>query len=151
VVDEKTRQYQREHYLKNREKISEAKKDRYKADPSYRKSAQKRALERYHATREGKQRGKRGYNHPKVANVGGADVIVHSVKAFADKVGRNVQTIRSWEEKKVIPPPTFTDARNRRWYSDSHIERTARAVQKFEATGALSLSVLLKLVEREFK
>lgn len=151
MVDTKNKQYQREHYLKNRDKISEAKKERYRTDPNYRKSAQKRALERYHATREGKQRGKRGYNHPKVAHVDGQDVIVHSVKAFADQANRNVQTIRSWEEKRVIPPPTFTDARNRRWYSDAHIARVVRAVSKFEATGALSLDVLKKLVEREFK
>lgn len=147
----KEREYQRLHYMENKEAISAAKRARYKEDPAYRDSARKRALSRYHETRVGKERGRRGYNHPKVVRVDGKDVLVHCVKAFADRVGRNVQTIRAWEERKVIPAPTFVDGRNRRWYSDAHIEGVARAVARFAAAGALGLSILTKLVEREFR
>jgi hypothetical protein len=147
----KEREYQKLHYQENKETISAAKRDRYKEDPTYRNSARKRALSRYHETRVGKERGRRGYNHPKVVQVNGKDVLVHCVKAFADRVGRNVQTIRAWEEREVIPTPTFVDDRNRRWYSDAHIEGVARAVARFAAAGALSLDILGKLVGREFR
>lgn len=95
--------------------------------------------------------GVRGYNRPRVMSVDGQDILVHCVSEFADRAGRDVQTITAWEQNKIIPPPTVTDEMGRRWYSESHMNFVAGLVEKFRSTGGRNLAEFKELVRKEGK
>jgi len=97
------------------------------------------------------QTGVRGYNRPRVKLVGDKDVLVHCVSEFADRVGRDVQTITAWEANSIIPPPTVTDEMGRRWYSDPHIEFIAEVAEEFRASGGRNLADFKELVGKKWK
>lgn len=97
------------------------------------------------------QTGVRGYNRPRVKLVGDKDVLVHCVSEFADRVGRDVQTITAWEQNGIIPPPTVTDEMSRRWYSDPHIEFIADVAEEFRANGGRNLGEFKELVWKKWK
>jgi DNA-binding transcriptional MerR regulator len=97
------------------------------------------------------QTGVRGYNRPRVKLVGDKDVLVHCVSEFADRVGRDVQTITAWEANDIIPPPTVTDEMGRRWYSDPHIEFIAEVADDFKRSGGRNLAEFKELVSKKWK
>lgn len=154
------RAYSREYYFKHREEITNERRQHYNSDSRFREQIKSRVMERYKATqgekkkvmRElGQESPVRGYNRPRVMQLGGKDILVHSVKEFADKVGRNVQTITAWEEGKVIPPPTVVDEMGRRWYSESHIERISDLSKAFRTNGGRSLSEFKGFIQTKLK
>lgn len=104
---------------------------------------------------EGKNRelgpGVRGYNRPRVMAVDGQDSLVHCVSEFADRVGRDVQTITAWEQNKIIPMPTVTDEMGRRWYSETHMNFVAGLVERFRSAGGRNLDEFKELVWKEWK
>lgn len=104
---------------------------------------------------EGKNRelgpGVRGYNRPRVMAVDGEDSLVHCVSEFADRVGRDVQTITAWEQNKIIPMPTVTDEMGRRWYSERHMNFVAGLVESFRSAGGRNLNEFKELVWKEWK
>jgi len=95
--------------------------------------------------------GVRGYNRPRVMSVRGEDILVHCVSEFADRVGRDVQTITAWESNKIIPPPTVTDEMGRRWYGEVHMNFIAELTEKFRSGGGRSLDQFKDLVWKEWK
>lgn len=95
--------------------------------------------------------GVRGYNRPRVMSVDGQDILVHCVSEFADRVGRDVQTITAWEQNKIIPAPTVTDEMGRRWYSDGHMNFVAGLVERFRSSGGRNLAEFKELVGKEWK
>jgi len=151
MPEDMVREYQRKYYVEHRGEISQRKRDRYAGDPSVRETARKKAMERYLEGRVPGERKVRKYNHPRVVLVGGKTVLYYCVGEFADGVGRNVQTITQWEDKKVIPAPTMVDRVGRRWYSEVHMDAVADAVEKYDKGGRRSLSVLKQIVGEEFE
>lgn len=150
---DKVRAYNQMYYIQNRDALREKRKVLYSENPEYREKARMRAVARNvqrkmeigKVGREG-----RGYNIPKIVLIDGEQVRVHSVKEFADRVGRNVQTIRSWETKGVIPSATFVDERGRRWYSERHMDIIARTYQAIIEKGGTDIASFKALVEDEF-
>jgi hypothetical protein len=141
------RNYFQSYYAAHREEISRSRRERYKADPVYREQVMERALERYRRVREERIKARngepslpsiRGYNKARIFQVDGRNVLVRSVREFADRVGRDVQTIKAWEEKGVIPPPTVVDELRRRWYAEAHIELLARVARSYWSEGGRS-------------
>jgi len=149
--ENKVGSYNQAYYVSHREALSEKRAKLYSDNSGYRKRAKARAMERYRLQREGKVgRAARGYNIPKVVPIDGVDVRVHCVKEFADKLGRRVQTIRSWESKEIIPSPTFVDDRGRRWYGEEYMDAVEKAHKKFIEKNAVRLEDFKAMVEKEF-
>jgi DNA-binding transcriptional MerR regulator len=95
--------------------------------------------------------GVRGYNRPRVMPVNGQDILVHCVSEFADRVGRDVQTITAWEQNGVIPPPTVTDEMGRRWYDEGHMNLIAGIAEQFRSGGGRNLPEFKELVWKSWK
>lgn len=152
MLEDKVREYQRKYYEDNRDRISERKRKRYASDPEVRERARKKAMARYIQNRpEGTgERKVRRYNHPRVVMVDGETQLFHCVREFADRAGRNVQTITKWESMEVIPPPPMVDKAGRRWYSEAHMDAIARAVTKYDKSGRRDLSLLKDMIQAEF-
>ncbi len=143
--------YNQMYYVTHKEDLSKKRAKLYAENLDYRKKARERAMARYRQERENRPgKAGRGYNIPKVVPIDGEDVRVHCVKEFADQIGRRVQTIRSWEAKGVIPPPTVVDDRGRRWYSEKHMAAVEKAQDKFIEKNAVSLEDFKAMVEKEF-
>lgn len=151
-TEDKVREYQRRYYQENREKISKRKRERYASDPKVREAARKKAMARYLQNRseDGGERKVRRYNHPRVVVVDGETQLFHCVREFADRVGRNVQTITKWEAMEVIPTPPMVDKAGRRWYSEKHMTAIASAVGKYDKAGRRDLALLKDMVQAEF-
>lgn len=149
------------YYAENKVAISNRRKARYNSDAKYREKAQSRAMERHIEMKTQRQKsspassdplshGARGYNKPRVMTIGGKPVLVRGVAEFADRIGRDVQTITVWEQNKVIPPPTGKDELNRRWYSDNHIEFIRGMVMDFQASGSRRLAEFRAMVLKKW-
>ena len=152
-LDAKT--YSRAYYASHREELAERRKKRYQADPQYRDQDKARAMEQYRRRRDERIKARngeaviqhvRGYNRPRIFLIGGQSVLVRCVLEFADRLGRNVQTVTAWERRGVIPPPSVVDEMCRRWYTDRHIEVVGLAVKKYHAAGNHRLSELKRIV-----
>jgi hypothetical protein len=151
------RKYQRDYYATNRERISRRRRVQYAVDPAYREQVKERAMDRYRKLREERVKARhgeppappkcRGYNKPRVLHVDGRDMLVRSVREFADRVGRDVQTITLWEQQSIIPKPTVVDEIGRRWYADAHIELVARVAASFWREGGRSKDGLKRRVK----
>lgn len=136
--------YYREYYRKHREELAAKRRRRYADDPEYRERVRTRAVESFRRKRDEKLKAQggvpkparsRGFNRPRVMEQDGKSILLHGVGIFADHVGVSVQSITSWEQEKIAPPPTVIDEMNRRWYSDAHINLIAHVVQKFRLEG----------------
>jgi len=151
-AEDKVRQYQRRYYEANRAKISKRKRERYASDPLVREVARKKAMARYLTTKpKSGERKVRSRNHPRVVVVDGETQLFHCVREFAERAGRNVQTITKWEAAEVIPKPPMVDKAGRRWYSETHMDIIAKAVAKYDKSGRRDLSLLTDFVEAEFE
>lgn len=148
--------YFQAYYAKNRDKLSEKRRERYRTDEKYRNQVKQRAMERYLRQREERLKDLeenpqeprvRGNNFPRVMEIDGKDVLVHGVSEFASRVGRNVQTITAWEGKGVIPTPTVKDDLGRRWYSEEHMDFIASLAREFRSQGGRSLNEFRELIE----
>lgn len=160
VEGENPKNYFAAYYADNKVQISERRKRKYATDPLYREEAKKRALARHHRIREDRPtpsgtdplaHGARGYNKPRVIVVNGQPILCRGVAEFADRIGRDVQTITVWEGSGVVPPPTGRDELNRRWYSDAHIEFVRGVVLEFQQSGSRRLADFKELVQKRWK
>ena len=151
-AQDKTKEYQRRYYVENRDKISARKRRRYAEDPKVREAARKKAMARYlqSKAKNGGERKVRSRNHPRVVVVDGETQLFHCVREFAERVGRNVQTITKWEAAEVIPAPPMVDKAGRRWYSEHHMDTIAKAVAKYDKSGRRDLSLLSDFVQAQF-
>jgi len=152
------RAYCKGYYMKNRETLSKKRGKRYAEDDEYRRKMQESSKSRYERLRKERieKRGSatsesRGYNRPRLLMVNGKETLVHCVSEFADRVGRNVQTVTVWEQKGIIPPPTVVDEMRRRWYSETHMNLIASVAQDFHKQGGRSLEAFGDWVKKEWK
>lgn len=113
---ERNRQYQREYYLKNRERLLQKKRERYQNDPEYREEMRIRDSRRYWFER--KQQNQRDLPRLAFSEIEPrAEVLLrddsgreHRVKlydtdAIALIVNRSAQTVRNWVSSGVLPSP----------------------------------------------
>lgn len=158
VVPEK--QYFQTYYVEHRDQISQKRRQRYQTDPAYREEVKRRAMARYEELRQKKLKEQsknprepevRGFNRPRVMQVAGQDVLVHCVSAFAERVGRDVQTITAWEQNGIIPKPTVVDEMGRRWYSEDHMDFIAALAHEYRSGGGRDLSDFKDMVDKEWK
>lgn len=115
---ERNREYQREYYEKNRERLLEEKRERYRSDPEYREEMRIRDLRRYWFDRRQKRKRElpelefsdlkpRGEVTLTDADGGEHRVKVYDSEAVARIVNRSVQTVRNWVLSGVLPSPTL--------------------------------------------
>lgn len=152
--------YFQTYYVEHRDQISQKRRERYQSDPEYREEVKRRAMARYAKLRNEKKKAQsknpkepevRGFNRPRVMQVNGQDVLVHCVSAFAERVGRDVQTITAWEQNGIIPNPTVVDEMGRRWYSEAHMDAIATIAREYRASGGRNLAAFKEMVDREWK
>lgn len=113
---ERNRQYQREYYLRNRERLLREKRERYRDDPKYREDMRVRDTRRYWFER--KQRNQRDLPELPFSELESRTEVLlrdqsgreHRVRlydtdAIALIVNRSAQTVRNWVASGVLPPP----------------------------------------------
>lgn len=142
------------YYAAHKEEISEKRKQKYESDPEFRERLKARSAERNKeksAMRPDGPRHARGFNKPKLVPINGETVVVRGISEFAEAIGRDVYTIKTWERDGIIPPPTHVDPLKRRWYSDAHIGAIASAIREFDNKGARGRDVLKAIVLKKWK
>jgi hypothetical protein len=104
--------YWNQYYSAHKEEIAVKRKDRYHADPEYRKKVLEWSAKRYEKLRQKRLEERaenpepprvRGHNRPITKTIDGEEMLLHSISEFASRVDRNVQTITTWEQKGIIP------------------------------------------------
>ena len=93
-------------YERNKEKFNEKRRKRYQQDPKYRKRQQKYLAESRSRARSRRQ-----------APVPDGRL---SVRAVAEEIGRDVQTIRAWEQRGLIPKSV--NERGHRVYTEHQLK-----------------------------
>lgn len=111
---DKQSQYFRKWYAENKQRLSAARKERYRTDPELRA----RILARTAEWRKSKAQCPRDVGQKKQP-MNGTLVEAYRITEAGKMIGRSDQTIRDWEEKKVIPKPTVE--RSHRYYTLNQI------------------------------
>jgi len=154
---ERNKGYQKKYYSEHRRELSKKRKLRYRENAEYRDKIRERALGRYKKKREELEQERlktgwtaktRGYNRPRVMQIHGKDVLLHSPGEFADRMGVSVQTLGMWEERAILPAPTVKDERGRRWYERGYMGRVASIVREFKRNGGRSLAALKDVIAK---
>jgi predicted DNA-binding transcriptional regulator AlpA len=114
-------------YAKNRQMISENRRQRYAQDPEYRQ----RALE---ASRR-RRRGERGLTKPPE----GAPI---SFAQAAEHIGVSVSTLHEWRRKKLFPEPTHYGGRI--WFSETQVSQLKKLREFFTANGRKPRSIKME-------
>lgn len=96
-------------YVKNKEEYNAKRRARYASDVKYRKKAIENA-ENYRKVGPSVERGskRKAYRTYK-----GVEVRVFKIGEVAQQIGRSAQTIRLWEEDRLIPKPVFKNTAHR--------------------------------------
>jgi len=133
--------YQRQYYLKNKERIAERKRQRYQNDSEYRKVI-KKAREK-HRSREKQDRKRRKKMPPKAQRPGkrmrilvGSEkvvVIMFSISQAAYRIGIALPTFRKWERKGVVPEAMYRSKAGQRLYTADQVAAVAGVYKEFKA------------------
>jgi hypothetical protein len=103
ILPKKTTAF-REWYTKNKEQLSEKRKQRYAQDPEYRE----RAME-----------ASRKYRHDQSTPIVPPSDAPISFAEAADRIGRHVSTLHEWRRKKLFPKPKHYGGRL--WFSEKQV------------------------------
>lgn len=129
IKTEIQRDYQRDYYQANREALLAKRRERYNNDPEYR--AKILATTRKHgngdevvATRGRPLR----QRLPKRMTIGGKPVWMYGIYFLAQKTGRSLPTINSWEHKGILPRTPYVSDGGHRMYTAEQIEAVAKVV-----------------------
>lgn len=131
ISSEERKEYQRQYYLRNREKISQRKKNKYQNDFESRERA-KEASKMYRVRKkaeEDKMRAegkipivkKKSSNNPIHINIGGKICIGYPIEVLADEIDRSIYTIKNWIKTGVIPDTPIKINGKTRLYTDGMI------------------------------
>jgi len=138
-------EYQKDYYLRNKEKIAQRKKYRYENDPAVRQQL-KESSEVYRAKKRAEYdkllaEGKIVHNYPrgprpavKVA-VNGVDRDGHTITILASRIDRSVETLNNWQKIGTLPMTPYRSPRGDRLYTDAMILAVKMAVQSFGLVG----------------
>jgi hypothetical protein len=151
-----TKTYQQEYYRRNKRRLAAQKRARYEADTKYRERIRNKALSKHREKREkllaerkpGWKPKKRGYNKPRVMEINGRKVSLHSPAEFADLAEISVQTIGIWEERGILPPPALRDEKGRRWYEQGYMKKVAAVVREYKAEGGFQRAALKERIAK---
>lgn len=113
----KTGRYNKDYYLKNKERLSEKKKARYRNDPSYREGVMARQAQRRRAMPRRSEASEQVLERV----VDGMLRRVFRIGDVAKKIGKSVQTIRGWEKAKIIPHPLTSSDATHRYYTEEQV------------------------------
>jgi len=123
--------YQKAYYEKNRDKLSEERKRRYREDPEYRDTmlAQVRAYrikkrrERERLRKEGKIAPAHpgGPRAPLRVTVGGVSTIAYTVGRVAIEIRRSKDVINYWTRIGLLPQTPFRSPRGDRLYTEGMV------------------------------
>jgi DNA-binding transcriptional regulator YiaG len=155
-----TEEYQKQYWVEKRTTLLAKRKERYHNDPEYRAKVIATAKERYQRLRAQKPVVKRTV--PKsvsdatrtlrpraVMGAGGKLVMVQHMAELARRCMVSPETLKTWEQRGVIPPPTMLDEHGRRWYSPAYIESMIGLVEA-HWNGVKDLGDFKKMVLAEF-
>lgn len=132
--------YNRDYYLKNRDRICAQRAQRYRENPEYReqiRAATKRQREKKKKLQESiteprpRSTRTRGPQRPQkhVIEVNGMRVEVTMVTMgyLAQALGRKKITVLFWEDRGVLPAALYRDARGTRLYTDFQFYKIVQA------------------------
>lgn len=130
--------YNREYYLRNKDRIAARKRHRYETDAAYReacKDRRKKQLEKEKSERAKKTK-PRNQKGPKKMLVGlpnGSQVRVgmYSLGQAAYQIGVSPQTIRKWENLGVLPPATYRTPGGHRLYTVDEVAAIRVVFRRF--------------------
>jgi len=132
---------QKEYYRRNKMRISEARKRRYREDPNYRRKIQRKS---------------RAYKRSK--SLGRPKGIIKSTKGTFFTIGRlssiikrKVKTIRAYHRNGVLPNPTHFDTRGWRLYTRHQVRLLVCAFESLDRGELDGLKDIRALVESEWE
>lgn len=131
-------------YERNKSKLSEKRKEKYKNNFEYREKVKKKARDYY---REKKAKGvarRRAKNKGIVEKNG---KFYYTISYVGKAIGRSVSTLRMYESKKIIPGPKEVDPRGWRLYSGKQLSLLTTAFGMYD--NGSSIKILSKLWEKE--
>lgn len=121
------REYQRNYYRRNKQSISDKKKERYWAKRSVREGAIRRSREYYSRNVRTPDRGV----STTVKRVG--DLLLFSIRHVCNVCDVSPRTIRSWIEKGHIPPTSYTDSRGWNLFTQAQVDALEYAFQQYSS------------------
>lgn len=129
------REYNRDYYEKNRDRISRQRSERYRSDPGFRE--QKRAAERarYKKNVEVPEPDNRRSLRQRFLLVDGVEIAIHSMGALSGALGVSDESVKFWELRGVIPKPVMVDNARRRWYTEKFIKGLSRCWSAWNLVG----------------
>lgn len=121
---ERIKEYQKEYWERERERLLEERRERYRTDPEYRKRIQARARQRYwFEVRPGRRKEQPEVTLSSLESKGYIEVTVDDAKdvrhgetikvpvytssQVAEMLGKSEQTIRLWLKQGVLPEPAY--------------------------------------------
>lgn len=127
MSSDKQKAYNREYYLKHKDKLNARKKERYENDPEYRDGILRRSQARQDAVRAGMSK----HLSFTVKHIDGQPF--YSLSYVKAVINRSADWIREWEARGFIPHPTKKDGRGWRLYSQNQLEILSEAVVKYDS------------------
>lgn len=135
-----TEEYWQQYWATNKQKLLTKRAERYKTDPEYRAKAIERAKLRYQQLKAQKPVVEKTVPkrvaaatrtlRPKAVMVGGKVLMVRHMAELARLCKVSPETLKSWEERGIIPKATMLDDNGRRWYSNEYISVMAKCAEK---------------------
>lgn len=111
-------------YGRNKERLAERRKRRYREDPEYR--------EKILAHKRAKGREERAAIAPYVRKVvGKKEILLLRIGDAAERVGVTAMTLRDWEERGLIPKSAFPW--KHRYYTDHQVDLLSQFVSNKDA------------------
>lgn len=134
--------YNKKYYDANKEKILEAKRQRYASDPNYRESILNKARDTRKAAR---------HDGPILIEVGGLKEESLTVADLAEALGKSVSTINHWQGTGTIPDTPFHNSAGHRLYTEGMVQaiRMALAQKTRPSKGDKEFHMMVKAVWQE--
>lgn len=154
-----TEEYQKRYWEEKRTTLLAKRKKRYDTDPEYRATVIATAKARYQRLRAQKPVVQKTVPksvaeatrtlRPRAIEVDGKIVMVQHMAELARRCRVSPETLKNWEGRGVIPPPTMLDEHGRRWYSPAYIESMIGLVEA-HWNGVKNMDDFKKMVMSEF-
>lgn len=149
--------YNKAYYAKNRERISNRRKRKWREDPDYRQRIQTRRQGYMARKKDARKdlppvkRGRQFPNTPRIIQRRGRIKLVYSTGATAYRLGVKYPTLRGWAVRGIIP--AIADIRGRYWFAEGDIREMVRIreIQEEEvADAAVKTVAYRRCLERHY-
>jgi hypothetical protein len=127
-MESKTRyrpEYWQQYWAKNKERILEERKFKYKHDPAYKASILRNSAKRREETKVGRKQPSKDRVLPSRTQefkVDKVSVECHSIGELATRTGYTSATLHEWVGSGLVPRPTVIDTFGRMWFSPMYIQ-----------------------------